>query len=131
MAKTPEFRGEPLAELGDFSGVVQKLVRKLSATRQSFSVRSDGGNPNPMGSGIRTFLGLGVTSQRLCVGHGLVGDARADDLAEAEEGRVGDTVEDLNALPATRNEGGVVQGLEMTGDVGLAGAGGSDDVVHR
>ena len=38
MAKTPEFRGEPLAELGDFSAVVQKLVRKLSATRQGFCV---------------------------------------------------------------------------------------------
>jgi hypothetical protein len=31
MAKTPEFRGESLAELGDFSAVVQKVVRKLSA----------------------------------------------------------------------------------------------------
>ncbi len=38
MAKTPEFRGEPLAELGKFSAVGQKLVRKLSATSQGFCV---------------------------------------------------------------------------------------------
>jgi hypothetical protein len=38
MAKTPEFRGEPLAELGKFSAVGQKLVRKLSAASQGFCV---------------------------------------------------------------------------------------------
>ena len=114
MAKTPEFRGESLAELGDFSAVVQKLVRKLSATRQSFSVQGDGRNPNPMGSEILAFPGLGVPSQRLRFGDGFVSEAHADDLAETEEGRVGDTVEDLDALPAARNEGGVVQCLEVS-----------------
>ena len=84
-----------------------------------------------MGSRISALPGLGVTSQRLRFGDGLVCEARADDLAESEEGGVGDAVEDLNTLPATRNEGGVVQSLKMAGDVGLAGSGGPDDVVHR
>jgi hypothetical protein len=55
----------------------------------------------PMGSRISALSGLGVTSQRLRFGDGLVGEAHADDLAEPEEGRVGYSVEYLDALTAT------------------------------
>ena len=67
-----------------------------------------------MGSGIWAFPSLGVPARRLRFGAGLNGDARVVDLVEAEEGRVGDAVEFLYSLPPARNDGGVVQCLEVS-----------------
>jgi hypothetical protein len=52
-----------------------------------------------------------VRTQGLRFGDGLIGEADADQLAQFEEGRVGDTVEYLDPLSPARDERGIVQDL--------------------
>lgn len=75
----------------------------------------------PVGWGVLPLERAGVVLE-------LALEAAADGFAEIEDAGIGDEVDDVGTLASAAEDGGLGEGLEVAGGVGLGEAGGLDEL---